>query len=187
MITIDSKFINNAIIKWSTIINTLNIDERFEEPISIFSELCSFNHNNLNISNSIYNDSILPMSIKAISKLKLENIKLVIDTKNYYVFNTYRVKIKFTINQEDDFKMISGTDVITMLSSSFVEQISTNINDKIEKEKLNILIIDSNFISNIARFPEYVLLSYRYILTSIKKERCDKINKINKINKSYDL
>ena len=180
MITIDSNFINRAIIKWSPIINTLNIDKRFEEPISIFSELCSFNHNNLHISNSIYDDNILPISIRTLSKLKLENVKLVIGTKNYYEFNTYQIKIKFSINQEEEFKMISGTDVITMLSSSFVEEISTNINDKIEKEKLNILIIDSNFISNIERFPECVLLSYRFILTSIKKERCDKINKINK-------
>ena len=183
MIKIDRSFINHAILKWTPVINSLNIGTHLIEPISIFAEVHSYkNNNNLYSSNyNIFTDYILPMSIKILSKLNLSNVKLIIDTENNYTFDDYYIKFNLTTEQEQELNMQVQVVInpIDMAFSALSNEIIININDKIKNEKFNILIINDNFINKIERFPTYILLTYNFILTGIKQERLNKLKEIN--------
>ena len=181
MIKIDRSFINHAILKWTTVINSLNIGTHLIEPILIFAEVHSYKNNN-NLYSSNYNiftdyDYILPMSIDILSKLNLSNVKLIIDTENNYTFDDYYIKFNLTTEQEQELNMQVQVVInpIDMAFSALSNEIIININDKIKNEKSNILIINDNFINKIERFPTYILLTYNFILTGIKQERLNKL------------
>lgn len=178
MIKIDSNFTNNSVKKWEPVIRNLNFDNRLIEPVSIFAEVYFMNV--ISNPNNIFYESMLPMALKSLFKLNLENVKLIIDPDSNYKLKNYQIKMKITEDEMFDINNKIGLHTVNLLESKFIDQITETINDKIKYEKAISLTINGNFISEIKKFENYYLLSFSFLVIGIKKERSDKIDKINK-------
>jgi len=178
---IDNNLIQKSIYKWAPIMISLGLkNNRLAGTLSLFAELYSYNtiynHNNkliINLNDRI-NATLLPIMLRTLTSLNLELVNLIIDNDNKYELNTYSIKLKHIIDDIDDI------DDSFCVDKLIIDTITNEINEKIKKEKSDKMIIRYDFI-NCDVSENYINLTLNYLLTSIKKERSDKINKINKL------
>jgi len=139
-----------SINKWKPVLENLDIKEKDLEWMSIYAEYHAMRDMNKNsyisrdIENPIYNkyvteiDNTLPISIKILSKLNLDGIKVepmqrAVDMK--HMTETYQFSIIIPMNEVEDLRHV-GIDIIADLENLLIEETVEKINEKLINMKL---------------------------------------------------